>query len=117
MSVAEVRSAHPDGQLTVLALSGPLLGVDHAAELLAATGSVPHSDGLVIDLSQVTVINDQGLDVLRQLALAARASGRRLAFVCTELILRSELVLADLDTLAPVLDREEHATHFLRAAA
>jgi anti-anti-sigma regulatory factor len=117
MSVVEVRSAHPGGHLTVLALSGPLLGVDHAAELLAATGAVPGSDGLVIDLSQVTVINDQGLDVLRRLAIAERAEGRRLAFVCTELILRSELILADLDALAPVLDRAEHATHFLRAAA
>jgi anti-anti-sigma regulatory factor len=117
MGVTEVRCAHPDGHLTSLSVSGPLLGTAHGAELVATVAGVPLSDGLVIDLSQVTVINDQGLDLLRALARRAKAGGQRLAFVCTELILRSELVLADLDTLAPVLDREEHATHFLRAAA
>jgi anti-anti-sigma regulatory factor len=117
MSVTEVRSAHPDGHMTVLAVSGPLLGTDHGAELVASAATVPATDGLVIDLSQITVINDQGLELLRELALTSSASGQRLAFVCTELILRSELVLADLDRLAPVLDREEHAAHFLRAAA
>jgi anti-anti-sigma regulatory factor len=117
MSVTEVRSAHPHGHVTSLAVAGPLLGTDHGAELVAVAATVPASDGLVIDLSQVTVINDQGLELLRRLAERAVANGQRLAFVCTELILRSELVLADLDTLAPVLDREEHATHFLRAAA
>ena len=117
MSVSKVHSAHPDGHLTSLALSGPLLGTDHGAELVAFAATVPATHGLVIDLSHVTVINDQGIDLLRELARSAIASGQRVAFLCTELILRSELVLADLDTLAPVLDREEHATHFLRAAA
>ena len=44
-------------------------------------------------------------------------SGHRVAFVCTDLMLRSELVLADLDTLAPVLPTEDDAMPLVGWAA
>ena len=43
------------------------------------------------------------------MAGACTERGQQLVFVCSELMLRGELILADLDTLAPVLQSEELA--------
>ena len=54
---------------------------------------------------------------LRDLAKAVAESGHRIAFVCSELILRSELILGDLDMLAPVLQADEQALPLVGFAA
>jgi len=54
---------------------------------------------------------------LRELARATAAAGHRVAFVCSELILRSELILGDLDMLAPVLQADEQALPLVGYAA
>jgi hypothetical protein len=46
-----------------------------------------------------------------------RNAGHSVAFVCTELIMRAELILADLDTLAPVLEDDQHAFAIVGYAA
>ena len=43
--------------------------------------------------------------------------GQLVVFVCSELMLRSELILADLDTLAPVVATEEQAIPLVSMAA
>jgi anti-anti-sigma regulatory factor len=115
MTSTLVNPAQPDGRVATIAVSGPLLGPAHVDDLCRTSDSAAAFAAIVIDLSQVTVINDQGLASLRLAAEAAIGRGQRVVFVCTELILRSELILADLDALAPVLDREEHATSLLAA--
>ncbi len=120
MTVPTITWAYPeagDGAVVSIAVSGPLLSSEHGAELRRiAAGAAAHR-ALVIDLSHVTVINETGLQVLRGVAREAVDAGLRLAFVCVDLILRSELMLADLDTLAPVLDRQEYAANLLRPVA
>ena len=71
----------------------------------------------VVDLSQVTFITDTGVDALKTLASTAKSAGNPVAFVCSELIMRAELVLADLDLLAPVLQAPEQALALVGRAA
>ena len=54
---------------------------------------------------------------LRDVARICADRGQQLVFVCTELMLRSELILADLDMLAPVLPSEEQALPLVSVAA
>jgi anti-anti-sigma regulatory factor len=98
-------------------VSGPLTTAEHTDALRAACFPLPHTYGLIVNLSGVTVITDAGLRGLRQLAAAVHAAGHRIAFVCSELIMRAELVLADLDTLAPVLQADEQAFPIVGYAA
>lgn len=98
-------------------IHGPLTTTDHGAALAAACLPLPRTYGLLVNLSGVTVITESGLEALRTLAAAAVASGHRIAFVCTELMLRAELVLADLDTVAPVLPTEDDAMPLVGWAA
>jgi hypothetical protein len=65
----------------------------------------------------VSLIAEVGLDALREVARTCTERGQQLVFVCSELILRSELILADLDTLAPVLQSEEQAVPLVSMAA
>ena len=100
-----------------VSVHGPLATIDHGAALSAACLPLPAGYGLVVDLSSVTFVTDTGLRCLQDLATAARAAGSPIAFVCSELMLRAELVLADLDTLAPVLQALEQAYPLVGAAA
>ena len=68
-------------------------------------------------LSAVPVLTEAGMRGLRELARATAAAGHRVAFVCSELILRSELILGDLDMLAPVLQADEQALPLVGYAA
>jgi anti-anti-sigma regulatory factor len=112
-------TAHTDPahRIVSVSVSGPLLTVEHAAALLQACGGVAQWNGLLIDLSGVTAISDTGVRALRDRAHASALTGQRLAFVCSELLLRAELVLADLDTLAPVLASSDDALVLAAMAA
>jgi anti-anti-sigma regulatory factor len=72
---------------------------------------------MIINLSGVSLIAEVGLDALRDVAKTCSERGQQLVFVCTELMLRSELILADLDTLAPVLQSEDEAVPLVSVAA
>lgn len=106
-----------DGHTVNLAVSGPLATADHAAALATVCDHLPDGAGLVVNLSAVTVLTDAGLRGLRAIASTLAATGTRVAFVCSELLMRAELVLADLDQLAPVLPADEEAVALVDRAA
>ncbi len=117
--LAPTLTAHTDLRRHHVALSvtGPLATAEHVTSLAAACLPLPPTYGLMVNLSAVTMITDTGLDGLRDIARAAMAAGHRLAFVCSEMILRGELVLADLDLFAPVLLADEQAVPLVGYAA
>jgi anti-anti-sigma regulatory factor len=117
--LAPTLTAHTDlhRHHIVVAVHGPLTTADHGSALRTACLPLPPTYGLIVNLSEVTVITEAGLAALRGLAISTHAAGHRIAFVCNELLLRAELVLADLDTLAPVLQAEEQAFPLVGFAA
>ena len=117
--LAPALSAHTDllRHHVVIAVNGPLTTTDHGAALAAACLPLPPTYGLMINLSAVTSITEAGIDGLRQLAASAQDNGHLLAFVCDNSIMRSGLVLAGLDTIAPVLTAEEEAVPLVGYAA
>jgi anti-anti-sigma regulatory factor len=118
MSVPTI-TAHTDPihRIVTVSVAGPLLTVEHTKQLSFACGGVPHWYGLLIDITAVTSISDTGMHALRDRARLSAVVGQRLVFVCSELMLRAELILADLDTLAPVLDSADDAVVVAAMAA
>ena len=100
-----------------VSVAGPLATAEHGAALQTACLPLPPRYGLVVDLSAVTFVTDTGVNSLKELALATRDQGHPIAFVCSELMLRAELVLSDLDTIAPVLQAPEQAYPLVGFAA
>lgn len=117
--LAPALTAHTDLHRHHVAVSvtGPLATAEHAASVNAACMPLPPTYGLLVNLSAVTVLTDAGLNGLRELAKTASAAGHRVAFVCSELIMRAELVLSDLDLFAPVLQADEQAFPLVGYAA
>ena len=117
--LAPALTAHTDllRHHVAVSVSGPLATDDHGAALIEACLPLPPTYGLLVNLSAVTVLTESGMRGLRALAKAAAETGHRVAFVCSELILRSELILADLDMLAPVLQADEQALPLVGYAA
>ena len=118
MSVLTI-TAHtdPTRRIVTVTVAGPLMRVEHTKQLSFACGGVPHWYGLLVDVTSVTSISDTGVHALRDRARLSAVVGQRLAFVCSELLLRAELVLADLDTLAPVLASADDALVIAAMAA
>ncbi len=114
-----ILTAHTDTfrHVTMIAVSGPIINHEQATSIRSTCLIGPMSYGLVINLSGVSLITEVGLDALREVARICTERGQQLVFVCSELMLRSELILADLDTLAPVLQSEEQAVPLVSAAA
>jgi anti-anti-sigma regulatory factor len=118
MSQATVTSfTDVDRHVVDLALAGPLTSAEHCDQLLAAADRAGTGYGLIVDLSSVSLISEIGLEALRSMARTSRAQGNQVVFVCAELMMRSELVLADLDTLAPVVQAHEQAVPLVAFAA
>jgi anti-anti-sigma regulatory factor len=101
----------------MIAVAGPIINSEQATSIRSTCLIGPTSYGLVINLSGVSLIAEVGLDALREVARTCTERGQPLVFVCSELMLRSELILADLDTLAPVLPSEEQAVPLVSMAA
>jgi anti-anti-sigma regulatory factor len=100
-----------------VAVHGPLATAAHGDALLGACMPLPSTYGLIVNLSGITIITDTGVRALRELAKAVTTAGHRIAFVCAELLLRADLLLADLDSSAPLLDAEENAWALVGFAA
>jgi anti-anti-sigma regulatory factor len=117
--LAPALTAHTDlhRHHVAVSVSGPLATADHARAVITACLPLPRTYGLMVNLSGVTIITDTGLAGLRELALSTTSTGHQIAFVCSELMLRAELVLSDLDTVAPVLEAEEQAFPLVGYAA
>ena len=101
----------------MVAVAGPIVNREQAMSIRSTCLIGPPSYGLVINLSGVSLLAEVGLEALRDVARICADRGQQLVFVCTELMLRSELILADLDTLAPVLQSEELAVPLVSIAA
>jgi anti-anti-sigma regulatory factor len=112
-------TVHTDTDRHILAVhvAGPLVEAAHTALLSDVCNASPVGYGLLVNLSSVSRVSQVGLDALRAIVRAAAAQGHQLVFVCTELMLRTELVLADLDTLAPVVAADEQAVPLVSFAA
>jgi hypothetical protein len=98
-------------------VSGPLVAIDDAALVRDACLASPDGFGVLVNLSSVTRVSPINLAELRRLARDLGAAGHQVAFVCTELMLRAELIVGDLDTAAPVLGADEQAFPLLSVAA
>lgn len=114
-----VLTAHTDThrRVTMVGVTGPIVNREQAMSIRSTCLIGPPSYGLVINLSGVSLLAEVGIDALRDVARICADRGQQLVFVCTELMLRSELILADLDTFAPVLQSEEQAVPLVSIAA
>src|SRR4051812_11073370 len=113
-----ILTAHTDSSrhVTLISIAGPIINREQAASISSACLIGPPNYGLVINLTGVSLLAEVGLEALRDVARVCAGRGQQLVFVCSELMLRSELILADLDTLAPVLQSEEQAVPLVGAA-
>ena len=98
-------------------VSGPLVALDDSDLVRDACLAAPAGFGVLVNLSAVTRVSPVNLAELRRLAGQLGAAGHQVAFVCTELMLRAELIVGDLDTVAPVLAAVEQAVPLLSIAA
>ena len=114
-----ILTAHTDTfrHFTMISVSGPIVNREQAISISSTCLIGPQSYGLVVNLSGVSLLAEVGVEALRDVARICAERGQQLVFVCTELMLRSELILADLDTLAPVLQSEEQAVPLVSVAA
>ena len=114
-----ILTAHTDTSrhLTMISVAGPIVNREQAMSIRSTCLIGPQAYGLIINLSGVSLIAEVGLEALRDVARTCSERGQQLVFVCAELMLRSELILADLDTLAPVLQSEEQAIPLASVAA
>ena len=114
-----ILTAHTDTfrHITMVSVAGPIVNREQAMSIRSSCLIGPSSYGLVINLSGVSLLAEVGIEALRDVARICIDRGQQLVFVCAELMLRSELILADLDTLAPVLQSEEQAVPLVSVAA
>jgi hypothetical protein len=117
VSAVLVASTDTERHVVILTVEGASLDEGHVDTMASALAVLPSGFGLVIDLTGVGELGFPVITELRDLAREAKFNGRTLVFVCGELARRTELVLADLDTLAPVVDALEHAVPLVRTAA
>jgi anti-anti-sigma regulatory factor len=104
-------------EAVVLTVSGPLTTCDHVAMLQQTLSSMPDGFALIIELDAMTTLSAMGLSCLRDLAKRATEEGVRLLLVSESLDVRANLVLSDLDSLAPVLHSLAQARHIVAPAA
>jgi hypothetical protein len=105
-----------DLRVVSIRVAGPLVAVDDAQLLRDACAAVPTGYGVLVNVSAVTRITPVNLAELRSIARQLTSTGHPVAFVCTELMLRAELLVGDLDAVAPVLSADEQAVPLLAAA-
>lgn len=111
-----VASTDPARQVAIMTVDGPLADPRHTDALRMALPALPAGYGFVIDLSAATNLSDASVEGLRNIARDATRSGQQVIFVCTDIAARADLVVAGLDSLAPVVGRLEDAIPLVQAA-
>ncbi len=101
----------------ILTVSGPLTTSDHIAGLQHTLGGVPRGFSLIIEMDEMTTLSTAGLRGLRELAGAATSEGVWMIIVSESLDVRANLILSDLDSLAPILHNLAQARQIVAAAA
>jgi anti-anti-sigma regulatory factor len=117
--LAPVLCSRTDSGLgaVILTVSGPLTTPDHVAGLQHTLALVPRGFSLIIEMDEMTTLSTTGLRGLRDLASSATAEGIRLVIVSESLDVRANLILSDLDSLAPILHNLSQARQVVAAAA
>ncbi|MCU1394527.1 MAG: hypothetical protein JWM34_2955 [Ilumatobacteraceae bacterium] len=103
--------------MVVATISGVINTCEQIDTLQHMLDDVPRGYSLIIELDAMTTLSAQSLGCLRSLAMAATREGVRLILVSESLDVRANLVLADLDSLAPVLHNLTQAGQVVAAAA
>ena len=111
-----VASTDARHQLLVMTVGGPMEDPDHVEGLRAVLAVVPSGYRLIVDLTEVVSFSADTIETLRSIARDAVEHGITMIVVCGDLAHRTELVLADLDTLVPVVEAVELALPITRAA-
>ena len=111
-----VASTDAARKLVVLTVEGSLSDAEHVETMRLVLPAVPAGHSFIIDLSETTALGQHAITALRSVAGDAARLGVTMIIVCGDLARRSELVLADLDTLVPVVEALEHALPLTRAA-
>jgi anti-anti-sigma regulatory factor len=112
-----VASTDTARQLVVLTVEGSLSDAEHVESLRLVLPAIPAGHSFILDLSETTALGAEAIAALRGVARDAAGLGVTMIIVCGDLDRRSELVLADIDTLVPVVEGLEHALPLTRAAA
>jgi hypothetical protein len=112
-----IASTDTTRHLLVMTVEGPMVDPDHVAALRMVLPAVPAGHSLIVDLSGSTEFSAASLDALRSVAHEAVDQGLVMILVCGDLERRAELVVADLDTLVPVVEAVEQALPLTQAAA
>ena len=112
-----VASTDASRQLLVMTVEGPLVDPDHMEALRLVLPAVPTGYTLIVDLTEATEFSNDAIDVLRSIARDAAGLGQTMIVVCGHVARRTDLVLADVDTLVPVVAALEHALPLTSAAA
>lgn len=117
--LAPVLCSSTDSSLgaVVLTITGPLTTTDHIAGLQYSLAEVPRGFSLIIEMDCMTTLSTAGLRGLRDLAKTAISEGVRLIIVSESLDVRANLILSDLDSLAPILHTLGQARMVVAAAA
>ena len=117
--VAPVLCTRLDRQngAVILTVSGPLTTCDHVDALKQSLSDVPAGFSLVIELDAMTTLSAKSLGCFRDMAQMAIRQGIHLILVSESIDVRANLVLADLDSLAPILHNLAQANQILAAAA
>jgi len=116
-SLLFVASTDPDRRLLVLTVEGDASSASELEPLRLVLPAVPAEHALLVDLSEAGPLDRSCIDVLRDVAREAVTLGLTMIVVCADLARRTELILADLDTLVPVVAAIEQAVPLTRAAA
>ena len=101
----------------ILTVSGPLTSGEHISTLQHALDEIPDGYSLIIELDDMTTLSTAGLAGMRQLAASAGNLGVRLVLVSQSIDVRANLILSDLDSLAPVLHNLAQARQIVALAA
>ena len=112
-----IASTDTTRRLLVMTVEGPMIDPDHVDALRMVLPVVPAGYSLIVDLSGVSSFSDTAVEALRAVALEAAEQGQVMIVVCGDIERRTELVLADLDTLVPVVAAVEQALPLTQAAA
>lgn len=101
----------------VLTVSGPLTTCGHVDSLKHSLRDVPAGYSMVIELDAMTTLSASSLGCFREMAQQAIHQGIRLILVSESIDVRANLVLADLDSLAPIMHSLAQANQIIAAAA
>jgi hypothetical protein len=112
-----IASTDVHRQLLVMTVEGPMVDPDHVEALRMVLPAIPDGHSLIVDVTGATEFSPAAVETFRSIARDAVDQGRTMVVVCGDIGRRTELVLADLDTLVPVVEAVEQALPITRAAA